>query len=292
MAGAASSLDEPVAVAIAGGIAPELAAQMVAGGWNFVDTQTATYLSEYSYDAPTYGDSTAAGQSDTDYMVVTQTADQFVFWKSAPALGYSVDNLSPSSPLNLTGQTVGNDAQLDWNPPDMNGDDITHYNVYRNQLSGVTATPGNLLTSVPDLALLDTTTGGMLHFYIVTAVDLSEHESAPSNEVSVPMVATGIGDRPPAFPLALTLLPNAPNPFNTATRVRFGVPVSSSVTVEVYDVAGRIVFRDRVAHAAAGWNTYAFNGRDASGARLPSGVYLLKMTGAGSVQTRKMTITR
>jgi hypothetical protein len=283
-------LDAAADAAIAAGIAPELAAQMAAGGWNLVDTQSATYLDEYSYDAPTYGDSTGAGEQ-TSFMVIAQTAGQFVFWKSKPSSGYSVDNLAPSSPLNLAGQTVGNDAQLDWEVPDMNNEDITQYNVYRSQLAGVSPTPGNFLTSVPDLTLLDITTGGLLHFYVVTAVDLSEHESVPSNEVAVPIV-TGIGDRTPAFPQALTLMPNAPNPFSHNTTLRFGLPSNANVSVEIYDVAGRLVLRDRVPNASAGWSTYSFNGRDASGALLPSGVYLLRMTGAGTVQTRKMMITR
>jgi len=122
-------------------------------------------------------------------------------------------------------------------------------------------------------------------------VDLSEHESATSNEVSVPVV-TGIGDRVPAVPRVLTLMPNAPNPFSNATSFRFGLPANASVSVEVFDVAGRLVFRDRVPGAAAGWNTYAFDGKDTSGARLPSCIDLLKRTGAGHVQTRKMAITR
>jgi len=291
VAGVAPSLDERVRAAVTAGIGPNLAQQMATGGWNFVDTQAASYLSEYSYNAPTYGDSTVAGESLAEFMIITQTDNPFVFWKSLAGSGYSVDNLAPSSPINLTGQTVGNDAQLDWEPPEMYGGDITHYNVYRNQLSSVSPVPGNFLTSVPDLALLDVTTGGLLHYYVVTAVDLSEHESAPSNEVSVPVV-TGVGDRPPAFPVALTLLPNAPNPFSASTTVRYGLPVSTDVTVEMYDVAGRVVFRDRVASANAGWNTYSFDGRTASGAFLPSGIYLLRMAGAGAVETRKITIAR
>ena len=291
-AGAASrDIEAAIEAAVAAGVGPELATQMAAGGWNFVDTQTATWIGEYSYNAPTYGDSTGAGESQADYMVIAQTSDQFVFWKSRPSSGYSVDNLAPSSPLNLTGQTVGNDAQLDWEVPDMNNEDITQYNVYRSQLTGVAPTPGNFLTSVPDLTLLDITTGGLLHFYVVTAVDLSEHESVPSNEVAVPIV-TGIGDRVPAVPRALTLMPNAPNPFSNATTFRFGLPANASVSVEVFDVAGRLVFRDRVSNAASGWNTYAFDGKDTSGERLPSGVYLLRMTGSGNVQTRKMMIMR
>jgi hypothetical protein len=58
----------------------------------------------------------------------------------------------------------------------MLADDSTHRKIYRSQLAGVTPTPGNILISVPDLTHLDTTTGGLPYFYIVTGVDLSENE--------------------------------------------------------------------------------------------------------------------
>jgi hypothetical protein len=224
-------------------------------------------------------------------MVITQTAGQFFFWKSQPSSGYSVDNLAPSSPLNLTGQTVGNDAQLDWELPEMNNDDIAMYKVYRSQLAGVSPTPGNFLTSVPDLTLLDVTTGGLLHFYIVTAVDLSDQESAPSNEVAVPVV-TGIGDRTPAFPQTLTLLPNTPNPFSHSTTLRFGLPSNASASVEIYDVAGRRVFEHSIAAGSAGWQSITFDGRSPAGEPLPSGVYFARVTAGADTQTRKLVISR
>jgi hypothetical protein len=189
------------------------------------------------------------------------------------------------------GQQVGNDAQLGWELPETQNDDITHYNVYRNESSGVTPTPENLIGSVPDLTFLDTTTGGLLHFYVITAVDLSENESAPSNEVSV-AGATGIGDQASIPPRALTVLPASPNPFSEATFVRFGLPRGGDVTIDVYDVSGRRLVREQITNASAGWNTYALRADVLGRGDLSSGVYVVKVTAAGTTQAVKLILAR
>ena len=42
-------------------------------------------------------------------------------------------------------------------------------------------------------------------------------------------------------PLAVHLAPNAPNPFNPRTTIRFETPSADDVSLRVYDVSGRLV---------------------------------------------------
>jgi hypothetical protein len=55
-----------------------------------------------------------------------------------------------------------------------------------------------------------------------------------------------------AFPLAFALSPNYPNPFATATTVRFDLPVSAPVTFRLYDLLGRLVYASEPVSIAAG----------------------------------------
>jgi len=71
----------------------------------------------------------------------------------------------------------------------------------------------------------------------------------------------------------LALYPNVPNPFNPSTRLDFEVPQAGGVELAVYDVRGRWLVTLQRGVLAAGRHQATWDGRTASGARAPSGVY-------------------
>ena len=93
-------------------------------------------------------------------------------------------------------------------------------------------------------------------------------------------------------PAALSLAQNAPNPFRGATSVRFAVPQSGPVSLEVYNVAGRKV-ADLVTGALdAGAYTVSWDGRDRDGSRVASGVYLYRLNAGGETLSKEMVFLR
>jgi len=98
------------------------------------------------------------------------------------------------------------------------------------------------------------------------------------------------GVRPPPL-TEFTLRQNYPNPFSDRTSIEFGLPKRSDVTLEIFDVAGRRVFRRWLAEAPSGWNRLEFSGRGRTGA-LPAGVYFYRVTSDAGHLTRKMVILR
>jgi hypothetical protein len=84
--------------------------------------------------------------------------------------------------------------------------------------------------------------------------------------------------------IAAELLPNSPNPFTPQTDIRFVLPALSGdgehrVHLTIHDPSGRQV-RDLGERALrAGEHQWAWDGRDDSGQRLPSGVYLYRLDG-------------
>jgi hypothetical protein len=201
--------------------------------------------------------------------------------------GYSVDNLAPAAPLLLAAQRVGSDVELKWNH--VRVPDLRDYSVYRATSSGVTPVPVNFLSSSEDTVLVDINAPTSALYYIVTAFDVHENQSDPSNEANVGAL-TSVGNLPP--PTVLTLQPNMPNPFTAETNLRIGLPSRSDVTVEVYDVAGRRVAQRRYQAMSAGWQSIVFDGRDDAGRVLASGVYFSKVIAAGETRTQKMVIQR
>jgi len=84
------------------------------------------------------------------------------------------------------------------------------------------------------------------------------------------------------------LLPNTPNPFGGETSLKFALPSSGHARLSVYDVAGRRV-ADLVDRAMdAGVHSVTWDGRDASGSAVASGVYLARLEAGGKTMTREM----
>lgn len=102
---------------------------------------------------------------------------------------------------------------------------------------------------------------------------------------------TDAGD--PGQQSAARLYQNYPNPFNPTAEIRFSLSASGTVTLEIYDVAGRLVTRllDG-AHLVQGPHRVAWNGRSASGELAASGIYFYRLETEDVALTRKMVLLR
>jgi flagellar hook assembly protein FlgD len=94
-------------------------------------------------------------------------------------------------------------------------------------------------------------------------------------------------------PAAVTKLHgNFPNPFNPTTRIKFDMRVKGHVSIQVYDVAGRLVRTLVNGVRDAGPNEANWSGINNSGSSVASGVYFYKMNTEDYSQTRKMILLR
>jgi hypothetical protein len=81
-------------------------------------------------------------------------------------------------------------------------------------------------------------------------------------------------------------LENAPNPFRSATKIRFVLPAAAQVQMDVFDVTGRRVATPvDDAWSAAGLHEVAF-----VPAGLTSGVYVCRLQAGSEVTTRRMLV--
>ncbi len=94
-------------------------------------------------------------------------------------------------------------------------------------------------------------------------------------------------------PPRVALGQNRPNPFNPVTVIPFELPAAARVTLAVHDVSGRLV--SRLVDGAvlpAGYHAVRWDGHDARGAVVPSGIYFATLRAGGETITRKMTVIR
>ena len=88
------------------------------------------------------------------------------------------------------------------------------------------------------------------------------------------------------------LYQNAPNPFNPTTVIRYDLAASGSVSLAIYDPAGRKVRTLVRETLTAGPRETTWDGRDDAGDPVASGVYFYRLEADGARQSRKLVIIR
>lgn len=90
----------------------------------------------------------------------------------------------------------------------------------------------------------------------------------------------------------LALEQNIPNPFNPTTAIRFVLPEAGAVELAVFDVDGRHVITLARGQHAPGPHTVTWNGRNAAGDAVATGVYFYRLSAGKSTLTRKMILLK
>ncbi len=99
-------------------------------------------------------------------------------------------------------------------------------------------------------------------------------------------IGSGIGSPEPGMlPNSISLHQNYPNPFNPVTTITFGLPITSQVSLTVYDITGRKIAALVEKKIPAGIHQVSW---DAS--RFASGIYFYQLQADGVRITRKMIL--
>jgi hypothetical protein len=105
---------------------------------------------------------------------------------------------------------------------------------------------------------------------------------------SAPPVA--VGDPAPSRHIALSLA--CSNPASDGVTLRCVIPRTGSARLEVFDVAGRRVRMLSEESLGQGAHELQWDGRDESGARLPQGIYLFRLSSGGQRAIARVVLLR
>ncbi len=94
-----------------------------------------------------------------------------------------------------------------------------------------------------------------------------------------------------AIPEDYYLNQNIPNPFNPVTEIQFGLPRTSNVRLEVFNIAGQVIAilydgKMEAGHHAIRWDSRAIDGQAASG------IYLCRLKADQFVSTKKLLLLK
>ncbi|MFZ5519528.1 MAG: FG-GAP-like repeat-containing protein [Candidatus Zhuqueibacterota bacterium] len=94
------------------------------------------------------------------------------------------------------------------------------------------------------------------------------------------------------LPKEFNLLQNYPNPFNPETKISYGLPQTAFVTVQIYDISGRLVRTLADENQGAGYHQVTWNGQDNFGRLVSSGVYFCKMKSGNFQKSMKLIFAK
>ncbi len=249
--------------------------------WEPAGVITAAGLAGYSVAALTAGDSSAAGNPLTAFMVDALAADGR-FWSSAADSGYSIDNLAPATPSPFTGTFAsGIGASLFWGAS--TEPDFAAYRLYRGVRPDFPPGPASLVSQAGTPGYFDA--GASPAYYKLSAVDVHGNESAFA--FLLPAGALAVDDV--AAPREVALAPLAPNPARgRGVTVAFALPRAMHARLAVYDVQGRRVRSLLAGMLDAGNHVRAWDGRDDGGTGVAAAVYLVRLETSERTLTRRM----
>ncbi len=96
----------------------------------------------------------------------------------------------------------------------------------------------------------------------------------------------------PGVPSDFALQQNYPNPFNPSTTIRFDLPEAAEVSLLVYDMLGREVARLVTGQMEAGYHSVTWDGREATGRSVPTGLYIARMVTPAYSHTIKLVLLK
>jgi len=100
------------------------------------------------------------------------------------------------------------------------------------------------------------------------------------------------GKSEPNLPTTFALHQNYPNPFNSHTVIRYDLPATSRVEIVIYDILGQRVRLLATGEQPAGFHQVTWDGTDAHGKAVASGVYFYRIKAEGFTESKKMVLLK
>jgi Ni,Fe-hydrogenase III small subunit len=132
--------------------------------------------------------------------------------------------------------------------------------------------------------------GGLMDEFRFYSRALNETEIKLTWNHTLPYsIPTSVQPTPHGVPVAFELVQNYPNPFNPTTTIRYELPAAAEVSLTIYDILGREIKTLVDGQSSPGTFQVVWNGENASGNRVASGVYFYRLIATSS--SNKATFT-
>lgn len=147
--------------------------------------------------------------------------------------------------------------------------------------------PGTYSVTVDKLDYSSRTTTASPSYDPVTGAAIP----ATTSDLVIDAVVTA-AETGPVLPVEFALEQNYPNPFNPSTRILFALPQAGKASLSIYNMLGQKIATLVDGTLAAGTHAVTWNGRDARGLQMPSGVYFYSLKTSSFTATKRMILLK
>jgi hypothetical protein len=217
-------------------------------------------------------------------------------------------NTAPSAPANLSQSVLRTVATLSWSAA--NDAETPAAGLTYNLRVGTARGSGDVFSG-----MVDPTTGyrrvvqlgnsnhnlswdiefpGLgTYYWSVQAIDTA-FEGGPFAEEQAVVVDQLVKNQPvpPVVTYNTRLMAAVPNPFNPRTVIAFELERAGNASLQVFDVAGRLIETLVDGHREAGPYEVEWDGRDYSGKQVAAGVYFYRLQADYVRETRRMVLLK
>ena len=124
-------------------------------------------------------------------------------------------------------------------------------------------------------------------FSLILATPSGYSVSLPATPTALSTIADNI-----VSPSVFKLMQNYPNPFNPSTLIDFEVFETSKVSLNVYDLSGRLVKNLLSGNLNSGAYSIEWNGKNTNGISAAAGVYFYSISSGKSTLIKKMSLIK
>ncbi len=174
----------------------------------------------------------------------------------------------------------GEAVELGWNANDGSGSGISSTQVYMAVGDGP-FTLGAITNE--SAAIIPVTRDLWYKFYVLSMDNVGNVETDPAQILEI---FTSV-EKEIEIPKEFRLEQNYPNPFNPTTTIRFAIPQTCDVTLEIYDILGRRVTTLMRQTLEPGYYNIKWNADDAA-----SGVYFYTLRAGSFNQSKKLLLLK
>lgn len=218
---------------------------------------------------------------DVNPPMVTNTVANTI--DALPPASRVIEALATANPLEYEVRWEGADDSL--------GSGLRNLTVYVSEDGGPYATW--LANTVGASATFTAEPGRIYRFYSIARDSVGNTESQPDSfDVMLSLVTSVDADNPSAMPARFSLFQNYPNPFNPETTIRYQLPKTAKVVLEIYNVLGQKVRTLVDEEKTAGYYKVVWDGRSNTGVPVSSGVYFCRLKAADFTAVKKAVILR
>jgi hypothetical protein len=133
-------------------------------------------------------------------------------------------------------------------------------------------------------SMIADSSGGEFVVYIGTSGDGVYRYNTPLTSVGEKVVEN--------IPKRFGLYQNHPNPFNAETMIEYSLPSAMDVRLDIYDLLGQEVCTLVNGQRHAGRNQVRWDGKNESGQKVVSGIYIYRLVAGRFAESRKLLLLR